>query len=268
MVMQIFHSLRIYAKLQLLHIRVHLEYEADFWIGIVGLLLDHGAGLIFVWALFSRVPEVKGWTLWEIAFLYSLSIIPRGLSELFCDGVWQIRYLVNTGAFDRLLLRPVSPAIQVVAQRTSIHGAGGVILGGVILGRAAQENQVIWNGKTLLLLFATILASTLIIGSIHYAANCTVFWDHAPNNAFPFLIENFSEFSKFPITLYGRSIQIFLTWILPFAFTSYYPGRLLLGKTSSQQWMGYLTPLMALVLFMVTSLVWRHALRHYQSTGH
>jgi hypothetical protein len=28
------------------------------------------------------MPQVAGWNLWEVAALYALSIIPRGLTEL------------------------------------------------------------------------------------------------------------------------------------------------------------------------------------------
>jgi len=105
------YNARIYGKLQLVHLRAHLEYEADFWIGIVGVVLTHGAGFVFVWAFFSSVPSIAGWGLWDTAFLYALSIIPRGLVEILCDGQWNLRMLVNRGEFDRLLVRPISPAL-------------------------------------------------------------------------------------------------------------------------------------------------------------
>ena len=57
--------LRMYATFQLVHLRTTLAYEADFWIGILGVALTHGVGIVFVWTLFLSVPQVAGWSVWE-----------------------------------------------------------------------------------------------------------------------------------------------------------------------------------------------------------
>jgi hypothetical protein len=113
---------RLYFTLQLIQLRTVVEYRGDFWIGILGAVLMHGVGLVFIGALFSRIPEIAGWTVWEVAILYGLTLIPRGLGELFCDGPWTLRAKVNSGEFDRILVRPISPALQAATQLASIHG--------------------------------------------------------------------------------------------------------------------------------------------------
>ncbi len=259
---------RIYGKLQLMHLRTYLEYEADFWIGILGVVLTHGAGLVFVWTLFQHIPQVAGWNMWEIAFLYALSIIPRGLVELLCDGQWRLRLLVNRGEFDRLLVRPISPALQVITQISSIHGFGSVLLGLVILVRAASELDLAWGVWQYGFLVVTLLNAVVLIGSINFATNCIAFWDPAANSAFPFMVQNSLEFAKFPINLYGRLVQGLITWVLPFAFVSYYPGVVLLGRTGEHQWLGYAAPLAGPAVAFIATLVWRRGLTRYQGTGH
>jgi ABC-2 type transport system permease protein len=262
------YNLRIYGKLQLLHLRALLEYEADFWIGIAGVALTHGAGFVFVWALFSHVPNVAGWGLWEIAFLYGLSIIPNGLVEILCDGQWSMRALVNRGELDRLLVRPISPALQVITQYVSIHGFGSVALGTLILLRATQELGLAWNIGQYGFLALTLLNSVVLISAVNFATNCMVFWDSAATGAFPAMIHQFLEFAKFPLSLYDRLIQGLLTWALPFAFISYYPGLILLGKAEQSPWLGYLTPLAGLVAALIAAVIWRRGLLRYQGTGH
>jgi ABC-2 type transport system permease protein len=262
------YNARIYGKLQLLHLRAHLEYEADFWIGILGVALTQGAGFVFVWALFSNVPNVAGWRLWEIAFLYALSIIPRGLVEILCDGQWDLRLLVNRGELDRLLLRPVSPVLQVITMDVSIHGFGSVLLGAAIMLRAARELGLAWSTWQYLFLAATLLSSVLLIGAINLATNCIAFWEPSSSSTFPFMIQNFLEFAKFPLSLYDRLVQGLMTWVLPFAFVSYYPGVALLGKSVESQSLGYLAPLAGPVVALIAGLIWRTGLRRYQGTGH
>lgn len=101
-------NLRLYFTLQLVQLRAAVEYRGDFWIGILGAMLQQAAGLVFISALFSQIPEVNGWTVWNIAVLYGLAMIPKGLTEFFCDGPWMLRSRVNSGEFDRVLVRPIS----------------------------------------------------------------------------------------------------------------------------------------------------------------
>jgi ABC-2 type transport system permease protein len=165
-------------------------------------------------------------------------------------------------------VRPVSPALQVVTQSASIHGFGTLALGLGILSGASAELGFAWTPARLLFLTETVLASTVLIGSVHYATNCVAFWNAGASSAFPFLVAHCSEFAKFPTTVYGRFLQIALTWVLPLAFVSYYPGATLLGKPEVSPWLGYATPLAALAIALVAGLIWRLGLRRYQGTGH
>ncbi len=168
-----------------------------------------------------------GWNIWQIVFLYALALIPKGLTELLFNGQWQLRLLVNRGEFDRLLVRPLSPALQVSTQVCGIHGLGSVLLGVIVLNRAAQSLHLSW-----------------------------AWWQYG------------IEFAKYPLTLYGRFLQILVTWVLPFAFVSYYPGLILLSQTGAQAQVGYLSPLAGPVMALVASVVWHRGLARYQGTGH
>lgn len=266
--LRIWFHLRIYFLLQTVHLRTALTYEADFWIGIVGVALTQGAGIIFVWTIFQHIPSVDGWSLWEVALLYALVVIPRGLVELLCDGMWNLRAMVNRGELDRLLVRPVSPLLQLITQFSSIHGLGSVLLGSVVLAESVYRLQLAWNGWDVLLLALTLLNAVLLMGSINLLTNCIAFWDPSASSSFPFLIQNFCDFGKFPLTLYNRLMQFILTWLVPFAFVSYYPGLVLLRRAEASPWLAYGTPLSGPLLLLVAISVWRIGLSRYQGTGH
>jgi ABC-2 type transport system permease protein len=258
----------MYVTFQLVYLRTALAYEADFWIGILGVALTHGVGIIFVWTLFLRVPQVAGWSMWEVAALYALSIIPRGLTELLCDGQWQLRRLINRGEFDRLLVRPMSPALQVITQFSSIHGLGSVILGSVVLGRALGALELAWGGEDWLLLMLTLLSGMVLMSALNYATNCQGFWDSGSSSSFPFLMQNLAEFAKFPLTIYDQLVRAVLTWVVPFACVSYYPGLVLLHLPDAQPWMAGSAPLAAAGMAAVAAILWRRGLARYQGTGH
>lgn len=262
------HFIYIYRRLLLVHIRTHLEYEADFWIGVVGLLLTQVVGLIFLSVLFDYIPEVKGWRIWEVIFLYALTVMSSGLVEIFYVGHWRLRRLVNTGEFDRLLVRPMPPALQLITQDSNIDGFGSITLGGILIWQASQKIPIYWNSALILFFILSLISSVIIIGSINFVTNCiAAFWSGASNSSFPFIIANFREFVKYPITLYSHFMQIMLTWVLPFAFISFHPSSVILQKPGSQFWVGCLTPIIGIIVAFVTKFIWKLGLLRYQGTG-
>ena len=268
---QLRRSLRLYWKLQRLHIRAYLEYEADFWVGILAMFLRHGAGLAFIWVLFDRIQEVGGWTKWEMLFLYSLLLIPRGSVELIANGQYQLNNLVNSGEFDRVLLRPVSPVLQVFSYTSAIHGLGSVALGVVVFATASSHLSVAWTAPHVLLLAGALAGSIVLIASVSLSTNCIAFWVPAASGAFPNFVNNVMELAKFPTTIYGLLVQTFLTFVLPFAFISYYPALALLGRhtdaTAFPAWLAYVSPVAGPAVALGASFVWRRGLARYQGVG-
>jgi ABC-2 type transport system permease protein len=265
-------NLRLYWRLQLLHLRAFLEYEADFWIGILAMFLRHGAGIAFIWVLFGRVPEVAGWTKWEMLFLYSLLLIPRGSVELLGNGQYRLGDLVHGGEFDRLLLRPYSPVLQVFSYTAAIHGLGSVLLGIVVLTTASANLGIVWTPPHALLLIATLVSSAVLIASVSLATNSICFWGAGETGAFPNFVNNLVELAKFPVSIYGMLVQTFLTFVLPFAFITYYPAMALLGRQADAAaafpvWLAYVSPLAGPAVALVVSLIWRRGLARYQGVG-
>ena len=262
------YNVRIYRKLILTQLRTMVEYRGDFWIGMAGAALMHGAGLVFIAAFFSRIPSVGGWTAWEVALLYGLVMVPYGLREMWADGVWTLRMQVNRGEFDRVLVRPLSPALQTAAALASMHGAGNLLLGLTVLLTAGARVGVDWTVGKALWVVLTLACGLVVVIAVSYLANMIHFWEPGGQSSFPFFVANTAEFAKFPLELYGWGLRFLLTALLPFGFVSYYPALILLDKESELRWLGYLTPLAPAILVAVTARLWRAGLGRYQGVGH
>lgn len=263
------HHLYIYGKLLSLQLRVRLAYETSFWVGMVGLGLLSVSGIVVVWALFQQVATIAGWRLWEIAFLYGLTLLPRGLGDLLGEGVWTLRFLINQGDFDRMLVRPLSPFFQVTTYSlVSTYGLSNAVVGSVLLWRAAHELHLMGNVGALLLLLITLVSASLMYILLGFLTNLDVFWNPSPQSSVPSLVHELLEFTKFPLSIYQRSLQFLLTWLFPFALVSYYPSLVLLGKANGQAWwLGYSAPLAALGMGLLSGWVWRQGLTRYQGVG-
>lgn len=261
-------NVRLYLKLQYVQLRTVIEYRGDFWIGILGATLMQGAGLVFLSAFFSRIQEINGWTVWEIAILYGLALTPKGLTELLCDGPWMLRALVNTGEFDRLLVRPVSPALQAATKIASIHGLGQLTLGIVAIGLGTSRSGMDWSLWKALFLIATIASGFVMICAINFLVNMVGFWEPSTQSALPTMYALLIDFAKFPLEIYSLVIRILVTVIAPFAFLSYFPGLVLLDKDTAWRWLGFASPLVTVIVVVLTGWLWHKALARYQGVGH
>jgi len=259
---------RLYLKLQLIQLRTAVEYRADFWIGILGASLMHGAGLVFVTALFGQIDELGGWSAWEVAVLYGLTLIPAGLRELFCDGPWLLRQLVNSGEFDRLLVRPVSPAMQAATRLASIHGVGQLSLGLTLLFLGTSRSGMDWTPWKAGFLLISVISSFGLLIAIGFLVNMTGFWEPSAQSAIPTAYAMLIDFAKFPLDIYSTVIKGLVTVVAPYAFISYFPALVLLGKDSPWRWLGFTSPLVTLLAVYGTARLWHRALDRYQGVGH
>lgn len=261
-------NLRIYFKLQTMQIRSTIEYAADFWIGILGAIMLQMSGLVFISALFTQVPEVAGWTAWNIIVLYGLAMIPTGLRELASDGFWALRSKVNNGEFDRVLVRPISPALQSATAIVTIHGFGGVMLGTTLLVMGLSRSGAPFHWWTVPFVLVVIISGTIMVCSLALLINLTGFWEPSAQSALPTMLGLMIDFAKFPIDIYNAAIRVIVTLVLPYAFLSYFPALVLLDRDSNWRWLGFCTPLAALWVVLVTRFVWGKALNRYQGVGH
>jgi len=259
---------RLYLKLQLIQLRTAVEYRADFWIGIIGASLMNGAGLIFVVALFGQIDDIAGWSGWEVAILYGLALIPRGLTELFCDGPWTLRMMLNQGEFDRLLVRPTSPALQTTTQLASIHGVGQLTLGGTAFWLGVNRTDLDWTLWKAGFFLVILVSSWIMLCAINFLVNLIGFWEPSTQSAIPTAYAMLIDFAKFPLDIYSNAIKVLITVVAPYAFISYFPAIVLLDKESSWRWLGLASPLVTLIVVLLTSWLWGRALNRYQGVGH
>ena len=74
----------------------------------------------------------------------------------------------------------------------------------------------------------------------------------------------------YPVDIFGYVFRVIVTGLLPVAFMNYYPALMLLGKLDLQSpwgWLGYMSPVVALALVIITSGIWHLAIRRYSSSG-
>lgn len=258
--------LYLYWRLYSQQLKAMMEYTADFYIMIGAAALTQITGFLFLWVVFSRIPDIQGWGLWEVAFMYAAIYMSEGIGSLFFEGTWRMLRLVNMGELDRYLVRPVPIVLQIFCTGIGMNGLGNILIGGSIIVISLSQIDIAWSLQTVVMAILLFTSAITIRIAINLAANCSAFWIRSSGNAFPIMIHNLSEFAKYPITIFSLGLQLLISIVVPFAFVSFFPAAALFGK-EPWSWWGWFSPLVAGYFVALALLILRIGLRRYESAG-
>lgn len=256
-------NLKIYFTLLYANLKILTRFRADFILLILSGSLTQTLGVIFILTIFNRIPSIDGWNLQEILLIFSIVYVVEGLVSIFFDGLWSLTSVINSGEFDRILLRPISPMIQIATLGFGSQGIGNSLIGIVLLCYSMVSLDIlnIWN---IFLVFIFIITGVVIRVSINYCVATISFWT---KNGNPLMIANYtlSEFSKYPMSIFSLPLQALIT-IVPYAFISYVPTIFLLKKEGSI-FLISVYPVMIIYSVYFMFMFFSRAIKRYESSG-
>src|SRR5262245_46066107 len=106
-------SLALYFRYVLISIRAQMQYRVSFLLWNVSNFIGTGIDFLMVWALFDRFGTLKGWTMPQVAVFYGMIHVAFALSESIARGFDVFSRYVQSGDFDRMLLRPRTTVLQI-----------------------------------------------------------------------------------------------------------------------------------------------------------
>ena len=203
-----------------------------------------------------------------MVFLYGFSLIPLGIFNVFSWNLYLFsdRYLIE-GRFDRVLVRPVNSVFQVLFEafrleslqetrhRASPRSPGPSRRLGLSFGPADSRSSSLWA-----------VCGAAIYLAIFIGLTATSFWIEDRIGIVP-PVFNLIQFGRYPLTIYDGWIRFTLSFVIPFAFASFYPvmhflqpGRVRVASS------GRCPPSPSLSLSLALAL-WKSGVRRYHSTG-
>ena len=258
--------IKLYPQYLAQNLKSLMEFRLDFFIGLAGFFLLQACGVIFISLVFSSIPSLKGWSFYEVLFIYGFAQIPRGLDHVFTDNLWLYAgWKIAKGEMDRLLTRPLNPLFQLLSERFQPDGIGEFLIGVILTIFAATKLEVTFTFTKIIIAIITVLCGAITITGIKLFFTSFSFWVKR-SQSYLYTAYNFNEFCYYPISIYNNVVQFVLTFIVPFAATSYFPSAYLLEKGSF--FMGFIFPvLISIVFFGGAYIFWNIGLKHYESAG-
>jgi ABC-2 type transport system permease protein len=224
--------LKLYGMFLSQYLKTLMNSRTDFLMGFLAFFFIQFGGIAFIYLVFLQIPDLLGWSFYELLFIYGFANIPRGLDHMFADYLWLLAgNVVVQGEFDRYLLRPINPLFQLIAQRFQPDGIGEVVIGIILVIFSTAELEIEINILQILIMIIMVIFATLIYTSIKLFFASLAFW-FKRSQSILFMFYSMSDFAKYPLEIYHKSIRTFITFIIPFALTAYIPASYFLAKTS------------------------------------
>ncbi len=263
------HDLRLYVKFIGIAIRSRMQYRSDFFFGIAGVIILNLVNLSLIWILVARFQALAGWQFWEIVMLYGTFLLSHSVYAVFFWHLSNLEDDILHGRFDQYLVRPCSPLMQFLGREVNYMGVADVVFAVSVLVLAYHNLGLDWSTGKWAFFAVAIVSGTVIETCIVWIIGALAFWTGRSREIF-FVFMRFQTLGQqYPIDIFGMWFRIFITGFLPLAFMNYYPLTILLDKPNALgiYGMGFLSPIVAILLLALGALIWRRGLAGYTSSG-
>ncbi|MFC7619958.1 ABC transporter permease [Microlunatus sp. GCM10028923] len=263
--------LRQYVVLLRIGLSSALQYRTDFVLTAIGAICYEAVSLAFVGVVVFAFGGIGGWGLVEVAFVYGIRSMGHALHSFLSGQLWATDRIVRDGEFDRYLLRPVDPLVQLLTRRFTVTAFGDLAFGLVVLVITAAAAPIAWTGWTVTYLILAVIGSAVLESAVMLALSALSFRLLVSMPLLRVVDQVFVTFGPYPLSVFPRAVAYLLTFLLPLAYAAFFPAAVLLGRTDElfvPLWLALASPAIGVALYVLAVIFFRRQLRHYASPGH
>jgi ABC-2 type transport system permease protein len=231
---------------------------------ILGKMFRLASALLLVYVVVGKAELISGYSLNQAVFLLLIFNLVQTISQLFLRGVYMFRQKVVDGTFDFYLLNPLSELFYSLFSYTDpidiIVSLPFVFFVGwswVSLGYPITLVSV------LLLLTAIILSTLMVIAWHIVIIGVGVKYLEVDNTVM--LYRDLERMAAFPVSIYGKVGEAFLTYVFPFALMATIPANIIFGLFNP--WYLLIFALLALIQLKLALWFWHRCLQTYSSAS-
>ena len=264
-------AIRLYGRYVGVSLRSQMQYPSAVIMTSIGAFGANLVEFLAIWALFARFDQVAGWRFAEVAMFYGVVGTSFALADTISRGfdVFGTMF-VQTGDFDRLLVRPRSTVLQLFGYELRATRIGRLAQALFAWAVGMRLLNISWGwSEWAVLLFAVAGGMALFAGILILQATLA-FWTVESLEIANTLTYGGVEAAQYPMDIYTRGFRGFLIFVVPLGCVTYFPVAYVLGRgdrTGAPGWFLPIAPLAGFVFLAIALRVWRFGVRQYTSTG-
>jgi len=255
---------KVYGRYFMIQLKSKMQYKASFFCGMLGQFLVGFNVFLGIFFMFQRFHSIEGFKYEEILLCFGIFLMAFSIAESLGRGFDTFSGIVRNGEFDRVMVRPRNEILQVLGSRIEFSKVGRLVQAIIILVYAIAKSEIEWDFGKAIILVGMITGGTVIFAGIFliYAALC--FYTLEGLEFINIFTDGAREFGEYPLSIYGKRIMQFCTFVIPYALVQYYPLLYLLDR--GKAWYGVL-PFVTHLFILPCYVFWKIGVKHYQSNG-
>lgn len=256
---------KLYSHYLSIVFRSAMQYKVSFWIMVIGHFFISFNVFLGVFFMFRRFSHVKDFTYSEVLLCFSIMLMEFSLAEIWARGFDTFPSMIRQGTFDRVLLRPRSPVLQVLGSKFELVRLGRVLQSVVMFGYGLTHVDVHWTAAKMMTVLFMLIGGTGLFTALFMIYAALSFFTLEGLEFMNIFTDGAREYGKYPFGVYGRKLLLLTTFGIPYALVQYYPLLYLLDRRDSPFYI--FLPLLALWLLLPAYGLWRLGIHKYKSSG-
>ncbi len=242
-----------------------MEFKANFIGGIIVDFVFYGTHFFFFSIIFSYVDSLLEFTQQDVMIFLIITFLSDTFMMMFFSGnLMKLNQLILKGDLDFFLLKPISSQFLVSFRYVKSYAIISIIILGLLL-----LNLCVDSPRDITFINSIFFSFSFVLGLVIWACfdfciSCLSFW-----------FKNFStggwfshevmKFSMRPDTIYTGWLRKSLFTILPMAFITSIPTRMLIYGPSREYLMGQIS--IVIIFLCLTRLIWKRGIAKYESAS-
>lgn len=246
-----------------------MTYRWSFLANCISQALDYSVTFLLMWIMISAFRTMNGWNAYEVMLLYAFSLFAYGIAGTFFFNIMNlVPGQILKGAFDDVLVKPVKMLPYLISSSFICNYIAHMTLSAIVMAVCMRALKLSFTWRFLGRTAGILLCGSLIYAGLFLIVTASAFLTAKIDALFQ-VMYYFREVSYYPVSIFPRVIQVIVTTLVPYGFVNYYPLRALLGKEDNAVfgWAAAWGPLVAVMFFAASCLVFARSAKCYKSSG-
>ena len=264
-------AIALYGRYVSASLRAQAQYPAATLMLTAGHCAATAIEILGVFALFHRFGPVGGWSFGEAALFYALVNIMFSIADMLTRGfeVFGTDF-VRTGAFDRVLLRPRTAALQLAGHEVRLSRLGRLLQALAVLIFASHLVPITWDLPAVATAIWAVAGGVALFVGLLVLQATLAFWTIDSLEIMNVLTYGGVQAAQYPLNIYAAWFRRMLTFGVPLGCVAYYPVLAILKRSDplgAPDWLLPFTPFAGFAFLALSLLAWRAGVARYASTG-
>src|SRR4051812_48508460 len=244
-----------------------MSFKVNFLLWMLVEVLWFVGQIVFFSIIFANVDRIGDWSKWEVVLLVGThQIIGQIFQAFFFVNIANIPELVRTGKLDSVLVLPIDSQFAVSSKQFELDSIINAIVGAVIVILSLSNLHLVPSPVAVLLYFVALMFGVAVHYSIMLTLAAVSFWIiRAQGLVYGYF--NFLNIARYPDVIFPKLFRFIFGWIIPVVIIANIPARLLIKPLGQPLLLVGHLAIASLIVFWLSRIFWRFALRHYSSAS-